>query len=107
MADRVQLERLDSFAPARKSGRLEARAFPVEDTSAGPSLGQQHQVGEALDLDALESIARAAAQHDEGWELETAETSPELAEDPASAVHLPLDVRAVARVVAGSPASAA
>ncbi|MBZ4402496.1 hypothetical protein [Myxococcus sp. AS-1-15] len=96
--------------PARLGDALHdwtaARAFPNEDTSASPSLGQQHQVGEALDLDALESIARAAAQHDEGWELETAETSPELAEDPASAVHLPLEFRTVARVVAGKPAGA-
>ncbi|NTX07072.1 hypothetical protein [Myxococcus sp. CA040A] len=59
-----------------------------------------------LELDALERVAQDAARHDGGWELETAEPSPHLAEDPASSVHLPLDSRGMARVVAGEPQAA-
>ncbi|WP_163869570.1 hypothetical protein [Myxococcus eversor] len=56
-----------------------------------------------LDLEELERVARAAARHDDGWTLETAETSPHLAEDPASSVHLPLDVRWTATIVTRAP----
>jgi|GEM_PF-5687877 len=59
-----------------------------------------------LDLDDLERVAQDAARHDGGWELETAETSPHLAEDPASSVHVPLEFRSMARLVAGVPQAA-
>ncbi|NTX09092.1 hypothetical protein [Myxococcus sp. CA040A] len=64
------------------------------------------QAAGELDLEELGRVARAAARHDEGWTLETAETSPHLAEDPASSVHLPLESRSTARVAAVCSAGA-
>lgn len=67
---------------------------------------ERAEAGQSLDLDALELVAQDAARHDGGWELETAETSPHLAEDPASSVHVPLEFRSMARLVAGVPQAA-
>ncbi|WP_281291581.1 hypothetical protein [Myxococcus llanfairpwllgwyngyllgogerychwyrndrobwllllantysiliogogogochensis] len=42
-----------------------------------------------MDFDELEQVARTAKRHDE--QLETAETSPHLAQDPVSSVYVSLE----------------